>query len=107
MSVNTHHSVVGMMNVKLEGLARSMRSKDTLSLRFSCQAGTPSIRGLGGTVRDDLVTVSGAAMAVLNNDAFTKATDRLPDTFLSCGEGNPVIGDIELWVEPGRRCPRF
>ncbi|MCB9667425.1 MAG: hypothetical protein H6715_04805 [Myxococcales bacterium] len=101
MSVASQHSTIAITGIKLEGLARNMRSHDTLSLRFSCQTGTPSIRALGGTVSDDLSTVSGVPMAVLNNDAFTGATDRLPDAFLSCGEGNPVIGDIELWVEPG------
>ena len=101
MSVNSERSRISLMGIRLTGLARSMRTKDTLSLRFSCKTGTPSIAAFGGTVRDDLATVSGTPMAVLNNDAFTFATDRLPDVMLSCGVGNPVIGDIELWVEPG------
>ncbi len=34
MSVNTQRSSVGMMDIKLQGLARSMRTKDTLSRRL-------------------------------------------------------------------------
>lgn len=99
--LNTTRSRVALAGVKLHGLTMNMRTQDTVSLRFTCQVGTPSIFALGGAVQEGLATLSGTPMTVLHNDQFTRVTDRLPDAVLSCGEGNPVVGAIELWVEPG------